>query len=129
MVQAHKGMENAAGFVRDGGVLILAAECREGWGNPIFERWMKAADSPQAVLNRIQQEFEFGGHKAAGIANIVSRMSVFLVSAMPEAEVRRMFLEPVASLETALEAARAQLGAGSQILALPEAGSIIPVRG
>ena len=40
MYQAHKGLENAAYFVRDGGVLILAAECRERMGNKTFENWM-----------------------------------------------------------------------------------------
>jgi nickel-dependent lactate racemase len=126
MYQAHKGLENASYFVRDGGVIILAAECREGWGNQTFEAWMKAARSPQDILERIQREFQLGGHKAAGIANIERRARVFLTSAMPDDQVNQMFMTPFAGPQQALEAAFAELGADSQALALPLAGSIIP---
>lgn len=126
MYQAHKGLENASYFVRDGGVIILAAECREGWGNQTFEAWMKAALSPQDILERIQREFQLGGHKAAGIANIERRARVFLTSTMSDDQVRQMFMMPFAHPQQALEAALAELGADSQALALPLAGSIIP---
>jgi nickel-dependent lactate racemase len=128
MNQAHKGMEHASYFVRDGGVLILAAECRESWGHKVFEDWMKAATSPQEIVDRIQREFQFGGHKAAGIARIACRISVFVVSAMPDEEIRRMFLVPFHSLDEALKAAFETVGADSQMVALPYAGSIIPTR-
>jgi nickel-dependent lactate racemase len=129
MYQAHKGLENAGYFVRDGGILILAAECREGWGNKTFEAWMKAASSPQDVLERIRQEFLLGGHKAAGIANIEQRAGVFLVSSMPGDQVEKMFMTPCRSLQEALGVAFDALGAGSLVLALPHAGSIIPTVG
>ncbi|OGO37665.1 MAG: hypothetical protein A2W35_08440 [Chloroflexi bacterium RBG_16_57_11] len=126
MYQAHKGLENAAYFVRDGGVLILAAECREAIGNQTFEEWMFAAGSPQDVLTRIQREFVLGGHKAAGIANIERRAKVYLVSSMPEDLVQHLFMTPFPGLNEALEVALQDLGPDSQVLVLPQAGSIIP---
>jgi nickel-dependent lactate racemase len=126
MYQAHKGLENAAYFVRDGGILILAAECREALGNKTFEQWMFAASSPQEILERIQKEFVLGGHKAAGIANIERRAKVFLVSDMPDDLVRRLFMTPFADVQEALQAALQELGSESQVLVLPQAGSIIP---
>ena len=126
MYQAHKGLENAAYFVRDGGVLILAAECRETTGNKTFENWMLAASSPNEILERIQKEFVLGGHKAAGIANIERRAKVYLVSNMPDDLVRRLFMTPVANVQDALQAALRDLGSESQVLVLPQAGSIIP---
>jgi nickel-dependent lactate racemase len=126
LLQAHKGMENAAYFVRDGGILILAAECREGMGNQIFEDWMLAASSPAEILERIQREFVLGGHKAAGIAKIEQRAKVYFVSAMPDDFVRRLFMTPADGPQQALQAALKNLGPGSQVLVLPQAGSIIP---
>lgn len=126
MYQAHKGLENAAYFVRDGGALILAAECREAIGNKTFEEWMFAASSPQDILERIQKEFVLGGHKAAGIANIERRAKVYLVSSMPDELVQHLFMTPAAGLNEALEAALQSLGSDSQVLVLPQAGSIIP---
>ena len=126
MYQAHKGLENAAYFVRDGGALILAAECREAIGNKTFEEWMFAASSPQDILERIQKEFVLGGHKAAGIANIERRAKVYLVSSMPDEVVQHLFMTPAAGLNEALAAALQALGPASQVLVLPQAGSIIP---
>jgi hypothetical protein len=45
---------------------------------------------------------------------------------MPDDQVRQMFMTPFAHPQQALEAAFAELGTGSQALALPLAGSIIP---
>jgi len=127
LLQAHKGMENAAYFVSAGGALILAAECREGMGNPIFEEWMLAASSPADILERIQKEFVLGGHKAAGIANIERRVKVYLVSSFSDEWVRqRLFMTPAAEPQQALQAAFQELGRDSQVLVLPEAVSIIP---
>jgi lactate racemase len=126
LLQAHKGMENAAYFVRDGGALILAAKCREGMGNPIFEEWMLAAASPEDILERIQKGFVLGGHKAAGIANIERRVKVYLVSSFSDEWTRRLFMTPTAGPQQALQAAFQELGRESRVLALPEAVSIIP---
>ena len=126
LLQAHKGMENAAYFVRDGGALILAAECREGMGNPVFEDWMLAAASPADILERIQKEFVLGGHKAAGIAKIEQRLKVYMISSFSDEWVRRLFMTPAAGLQQALRAAFQELGQDSQVLVLPEAVSIIP---
>jgi lactate racemase len=54
LYQAQKALDNAAYAVRDGGVLILAAECPEGLGNRTFEVWLTGA-TPDELLARIQQ--------------------------------------------------------------------------
>lgn len=124
--QAHKGLENAAYFARDGGSLILAAECREGMGSQMFEEWMLAAASPAEILERIQREFVMGGHKAAGMARIIQRAKVYLVSSLPDDLVRRLFMTPAAGVQQALDSALQELGAESRVLVLPQAVSIIP---
>jgi nickel-dependent lactate racemase len=126
LYQAHKGLEAASCFVRDGGVLILAAECREGIGNAVFESWVLAASSPRDNLERIRNEFVFGGHKAAAIAAVEQRASIYMVSAMPDELVRRMWISPYRDPQAALEAALARLGPQSRVLVLPQAGSLVP---
>ena len=126
LYQAHKGLEAASYFVRDGGVLILVAECREGIGNAVFESWVLAATSPRDNLERIRREFVFGGHKASAIAAVEQRASIYIVSAMPDELVRRMWITPYRDPQAALESALAQLGPHSQVLVLPQAGSLVP---
>lgn len=126
MYQAHKAMEHGSYFVRAGGVLILVAECREGWGNAVFETWMKSAASPKEILTRFQEQFCLGGHKAARIVETLRHAQVFLITSMPDEEVRRMYLRPFPTPQAALEAALAELGSHSRVLVLPHAGSVIP---
>ena len=40
LYQAQKALDNCAGVVRPGGVLILLAECGEGYGSKVFQEWM-----------------------------------------------------------------------------------------
>jgi nickel-dependent lactate racemase len=126
LYQAHKGMEHASYFLRDGGVLVFLAECREGMGNKVFESWMLSASSPNDILERIRKEFVIGGHKAAGIARIEKRVRIILISDLPDDLARRLFVFPYKDPQEAIHSALTQLGSDSQILVLPQAVSIIP---
>ena len=44
-IQAHKSMEYAAQALKDGGVMILLAECRDGFGNSTFFNWFRHKQS------------------------------------------------------------------------------------
>jgi nickel-dependent lactate racemase len=126
LYQAQKALDNASYFVRDEGVIILAAECPEGFGNQTFKSWILDAASPGHVLERIRREFVLGGHKAAAIAAVQARAKVHMVSSMLPDEVRRSGIAHFDSLTQAFEAATAELGAASSVLVLPHAGSILP---
>jgi nickel-dependent lactate racemase len=126
MYQAQKALDNAAGAVRDGGIIVWVAECREGLGEATFESWLRRAASPDAVLERIRRGFALGGHKAAAIAAVLRRARVFLVSALDPALVRECMLEPFADLDEAVEAALSELGPSARALALPLGGSVLP---
>jgi len=127
LYQAQKALDNAAHAVRDGGVLILVAECPEGLGNRTFEAWMAEMHTPDDLLVRIQREFVLGGHKAAAIAAVLKRASVYLVSALQDEVVRQCGMVPWGDLSEALDAAWATLGPEASILALPQGGSVLPL--
>ena len=109
MYQAQKALDNAAHAVCEGGVIIWVAECSESLGNQIFECWLMEADSPQDMLDRIQREFVLGGHKAAAMAAVMHKASIFLVSTLPEELVRACGLVPFGNLDRALDAALAEV--------------------
>jgi nickel-dependent lactate racemase len=126
LYQAQKALDNAAYALRDGGVLILAAECPEGLGNATFEAWLSGAE-PDELLRRIQQEFVLGGHKAAAVAAVLRRAEVYLVSALSDDLVRRCGMTPFSDPDQALVAALGRMGTGAHVLALPQGGSILPL--
>jgi len=80
LYQAQKALDNCADAVRDGGTLILAAACPEGFGEETFEQWLKGSHSPDQVLQWIEERFVLGGHKAAAVAKIARRLRLILVS-------------------------------------------------
>lgn len=125
LYQAQKALDNAAYAVRPGGIIILVAECGEGCGNRTFEEWMTQGDTPPRLLERIQQRFVLGGHKAAAIALISRRARVFLVSSA-FGRVPLAGIEHYATLDIALDAAFRAMGLNATVLVLPHGGSVLP---
>ena len=102
LYQAQKTLDNVAGAVREGGVVVLVARCPEGFGQKTFESWMRDMGSPDVLVERIQQEFVLGGHKAAAIAGMLRSVDVFLVSEFPDDVVRGMCMRPFATVDEAV---------------------------
>lgn len=127
LYQAQKGLDNAKHAVKDGGIIILVASCKEGLGESVFERWMTASSSPDEMIARIQKKFELGGHKAAAIAMVLKRARVFLVSDLEDEFVRSMNFEPYKDLNNAVENALLIKGKDAGIIVMPYGGSTLPV--
>ena len=79
LYQAQKALDNIISAVKPGGVVILLAECSEGYGNKTFAQWMASKTADEA-LNDLKENFVLGGHKAAAIAKVAKMMHVFLVT-------------------------------------------------
>jgi len=126
LYQAQKGLDNAKHAVRDGGIVILAASAKEGFGEKTFEQWMKTM-TPDQMISEIRRNFKLGGHKAAAIAMILKKAKVFMVSDMDRETVRKIGFTPFDTVQEALDAAKVELGENSGTLLLPLAGSTLPI--
>lgn len=126
LYQAQKAIDNAWRAVRPGGILILVAQCLEGLGDEVLERWAGEASSPDELINRARTAFELGGHKAAAIAMVAKKISIFLVSELDPVWAQKLFLVPFSDLAQALAEARNRLGPHPSILVIPQAGSVLP---
>ncbi len=125
MYQAQKALDNAKHAVRTGGVIIWLAECTEGFGSAIFEKWMTTMTVDEMPVE-IKRNFVLGGHKAAAIAQVRQRVDIFFVSAFPEDVVRKMSMEPFGSLDEAFKEATRRLGDKSTVYVMPHGGSTLP---
>ena len=119
LYQAQKTLDNVRPALRPGGTIILAARCGEGFGSEVFESWMLDMSEPRLLIERIQQEFVLGGHKAAAIADLLLASRVCLVSSFPDDVVRRMGMHPFRDLDVALADAFARHGAEAKVLVVP----------
>ncbi len=120
--QSHKALEHAKNAVKEGGSIILVAECKEGYGNRVFEEWLEY--DRDEVIEKFKSGFVMGGHKAALIAALAKRSDLYLVSSLPDEMVRNAYFIP-ATLEKAMEAALARHGKDAKIVVMPYGGSTL----
>ena len=127
LYQAQKALDNAKHAVKEGGVIIWAAACTEGFGEEIFEDWILNASSPRSLIDRIRQDFQLGGHKAAAMAMVMEKAAVYLVSEFSPEGVAKMFMAPFPDIHTALQQAFCVQGPNARVLVMPSGGSTLPV--
>ena len=126
LYQTQKALDNAKHAVKDGGVIVLVGSCKEGLGEKVFEEWMTKSESPQSMIERIERDFQLGGHKAAAIAMVLEHADIYLVSELEPAFVKRIFLTPFGTVQGALDAALEKCGPHASVLVMPYGGSTLP---
>lgn len=124
--QMQKTMDNAWCAVRQGGVVIMLAECREGAGSQELEDTMRREKTPENIEKSLRANFVLGRHKAFAISRLTKKAEFILVSAMDPAYARMMLFTPAESVEQALAIARAKVGQDAHILLMPDGSYTVP---
>lgn len=120
MIQAHKALDMAALACKDGGTIILLAECSDGLGRPDFLKWFEARDS-RDLEARLVNGYEVNGQTAWALLTKAERFRVCLVSGLPKEDVERMRMVPVETIAEALEHA----GSGEGFI-MPRGAAVLP---
>ncbi len=129
LYQTVKGMSAAAMIVEDGGYILTASECREGFpdhGN--FKQFLFEHESPDALLKKINEP-GFLVHdqwEAQLLAIIAGKARVGLHSQMSPEDVRKAYVEPVPDVAAAIAEELERLGEDTPIAVLPEGPQTIP---
>jgi len=84
LYQATKALQNALDAVKRNGIIILAAECPEGHGSEAFVEWMEKYPSLNRLEREIKRNFVLGGHKAYFINKALQKVTIILVSVIPD---------------------------------------------
>jgi nickel-dependent lactate racemase len=127
LYQTQKALDNAKHAVRKGGIIILVGSCKEGLGEHVFEEWMTQSPSAHSMIERVQRDFQLGGHKAAAIAMVLEDANIYLVSELDAAFVERIFLTPFSDVQTAFDAALNVIGEDASVIVMPYGGSTLPL--
>ena len=120
LIQAHKALDMASHACRDGGTIVLLAECRDGLGRPDFLKWFESRDA-RALAERLRSEYEVNGQTAWALLTKAERYRVCLISELPDEQVRLMRMTPVRSIAEALEGAHGGTG-----FVMPRGAAILP---
>ncbi len=127
LYQTQKALDNSKHAVKDGGIVILVGSCKEGLGNPVFEKWILEAGKPQDIVDRLHKQFKLGGHKAAAIALVMAKAKIFMVSEMKPDFVKSIFMEPFETVQEALDTALQEQGEDASVIVMPYGGSTLPI--
>jgi nickel-dependent lactate racemase len=117
LYQSQKALSAARRMVKDGGKIVILAECREGHGSNLFDRWMREAQSPEDIFRRIRERFVMGGHKAYQYVRDMEGVEVYLHSSIPADQIEHYWLKPLDSPQEILS----KIGPDETIICLPDA--------
>ena len=129
LYQAVKGMSAAAQIVDEGGFVLAASRCNDGFpahGN--FRKLLFDHDSPRALLDRILAPgfSMYDQWEAQILAMILLKARVGLYSDILPEEVERAHLAPVPDIGGRISAELERIGQDAPIAVLPEGPMTIP---
>ena len=120
--QAVKGVTAAAGVVREGGVILLTAECSEGLGSPDFTGLLRDYPEPFAFERALFEEnlFRIDQWQYQELVKVLHKADVALVNdALPE-ELRQLVPVPVFQrFDEAYAWAKQRLGSQVRTVVIP----------
>jgi nickel-dependent lactate racemase len=130
LYQAVKGMSAAAQVVKDGGVIICAAECRDGFpSHGSYRDELISQDSPESLLRSIlERDHTVADQWEIQIqAAIQARARVVMHTGyLSDDELAAAHLEQTDDIAATVAAALSELGAAGNICVLPEGPQTIP---
>lgn len=129
LYQTVKGMSAAAQVVADGGLILAAAECGDGFpDHGSFKRFLFEHPSAQAMLDTINAATEpiEDQWQVQLLALVLVRARVGVHARIGAADLRRAHLEPVEDLSARIAAELERLGGDAAIAVLPEGPMTIP---
>ncbi len=129
LYQGVKGMSAGGRILEEGGLLILACECREGVpANSPLDQLLHSASSPEEILTMLSTPgFVRPEQWQAQIQALIQRRAeVLLYSSLPDEIVRRCFLTPCHDIEKAVQERLEKLRPQARVAVLPQGPLTIP---
>ncbi len=124
-IQSHKALDNAFLTAEEGGVIILMAECRDGFGSEAFFPWFRFEDLGE-METELRANYQIYGQTAHATLSKAKSCRVILVSSLRAEDVEKMGMTPADSLDDAVRKAERLLGGLPSPLVIPDAGFVLP---
>ncbi len=130
MYQSVKGMTAAEAASKDGGLLIMVAECGDGHGGEGFYQALKNCESPQALMDEILKVPQDETKPDQWEYQIQSRILIhhkviYVMCEKYRGMAREMGFETAADVNEALEKALQEKGRDAHIAVIPDGVSVM----
>lgn len=126
LYQSHKALENGKLALKEGGIIILVSECQSGIGEETYFDLLSSCKTPKEVLERIEQGYKLGYHKAAKIAETATWAEIWGVTGIKDEDMEHAFIKPFPSIQQAIDKAIEKKGKDAKVLFLMDGSLTVP---
>ena len=126
LYQSQKALDNGKLALKEGGILILVSECRSGIGEEAYFNLLAGSKTPRETLQKIEQGYKLGYHKAAKMAEIATWAEIWGVTGLAGKDMEQAFIKPYHEVQEALDRAIEKKGEKAKILFLMDASLTVP---
>jgi nickel-dependent lactate racemase len=125
IIQTHKAMDNASFALKEGGVMILIGECREGFGSEQIRECFNLG-SLENLEKSLGEKFTIPCHTVYAALSKSRKFKIIFVSGFSDEDVEGMSMVPSSSVEEALEKAYEFLPTDFTAFVMPNGGVTLP---
>jgi nickel-dependent lactate racemase len=130
LYQAQKGFENCLLALKQGGIMILVASCYDGIGPDDYASMLHSSKTPEELALRfeeIKKHYQLGWHKVGSIPTFLKDKELWMVTKLPDKNLKRMFISGFESLQFAIDEALRKKGKESHILVVHDSANVCPI--
>jgi nickel-dependent lactate racemase len=130
LYQSIKGMDTASAAIKEGGVIIMSAECSEGIGHGGFLHVYEQGNSQEEILQGLRNGKirEYDQWAAQIMLSLTQKYTIIVVTEnVPADKLKVMYLEHADNVQDALDRAFEIKGGDALVNLIPEGPVIIPV--
>lgn len=126
LYQSQKAMENAKPALKENGILIFVSATRQGIGNSVFADLLSSSDDLDEIMGSIREKYVLGYQKTAKFVEAIRRYRMLLVTDIEPSVIRSLHMEPVPSIQEAVDMAIEAKGKEARVLVMPKGSALMP---
>lgn len=126
LYQSQKALDNGKLVLKEDGIMILVASCRDGVGEKSFYDLLSSSDSPAEVLERIKEGYRLGYHKAGKMAEINQWARIWVVSDLEDRIWNDIFIEQFPTVQDAIDSALEMKGKDARVVLMTDGCVTVP---
>lgn len=130
LYQSQKALENGKLALEDGGIIILVSKCRDGVGDDTFLNLLCSSKTCKDVMERIDEGYKLGYHKAAKMAQIGIYAEMWAVSDLDDDTLKMAKLQPCKDIKETFNRAVEKIkskGKEPHAVILPQGSLTVPL--
>ncbi len=128
LYQTAKGISGVAGATRDGGVILIASECEEGFGSDEYREVFEHATTPQVFLEKVMKKEFFIPDQwcAQEIYQVMLKNEIWIhTTGIDTGTLKRFHFQPVPQLDQAITELLDRFGQDARWAIVPDGPLLI----